>query len=160
MDLDKMLAETIDLARSAKIPVSKKIDRHIYINTRRKTILGTCERQKNGEFRIVISSFVISSGEDEVRNVIAHEILHTCYKCANHGKLWKAYADRLGRAMGQKIERTGSCSEAESIKQNAPYILVCQNCGREFYRFRKSRLVTCPEKYRCVCGGKICLINS
>lgn len=160
MDLDKMLLATIDLARSLKIPVSDKINSHIYINTRRKTILGTCERQKNGEFRIVISLFVISGSEDEIKNVIAHEILHTCPKCANHGKQWKTYADRLGKAIGQKIERTGNCGGAESVKQKAPYVLICQECGKEFYRFRKSRLVSKPESYRCACGGEICLINS
>lgn len=155
LELDKILAETIETACSIGIPVSKRIIPHVYINKRRKTILGTCEKQKNGEYKIVVSAFVLDGGEAAVRNVIAHEVLHTCKNCANHGDIWKGYAKRLGKAIGQEIKRTGESETAEDMRKNAPYVLICKKCGREFYRMKRSSLVKYPEKYRCTCGGKI-----
>lgn len=154
-ELDAILAETIKTAESIGIPLSKKIIPCIYINTRRKTILGTCERQKSGEYKIVVSAFVADGGGDGVRNVIAHEVLHTCKGCSNHGMLWKRYAELLGKAIGQEIKRTGESEAAENMRKNAPYVLRCNKCGREFYRMRRSKLVEHPERYRCVCGGKL-----
>ena len=61
--LDDILRETIKTAKAAGIPVSDKILPNVIINTRRRTILGTCEKQKNGEFKIVISSIAVEAGE-------------------------------------------------------------------------------------------------
>ena len=33
------------------------------------------------------------------------------------------------------------------------YRLVCERCGQEFCRSRRSPLVDHPERYRCRCGG-------
>lgn len=153
--LDDILCETVKIAKSAGIPVSDKILPKVIINTRRRTILGTCEKQKDGRFKIVISSIAVEAGEKEIRNVIAHEVLHTCKGCGNHGELWKNYAKRLGNIIGQEIKRTGEPENARAIRENAPYVLVCERCGRQFHRFKRSKLVMHPERYKCTCGGKI-----
>lgn len=153
--LDDILSETIATAKAAGIPVSDRILPNVVINKRRKTILGTCERQKSGEYKIVISSIAVEAGEKEIRNVIAHEILHTCKGCGNHGALWKSYAERLGGIIGQEIKRTGKTENAEELRKKAPYVLICERCGRQFHRFKRSKLVNYPEKYRCTCGGRI-----
>ncbi|WP_255882869.1 MULTISPECIES: SprT-like domain-containing protein [unclassified Ruminococcus] len=153
--LDNILSETIRTAKAAGIPVSDRIIPNVAVNTRRKTILGTCEKQKNGYYKIVVSLIAIEAGEKEIRNVIAHEVLHTCKGCSNHGELWKSYAERLGGIIGQEIKRTGKPENAEKIRKSAPYVLICTKCGREFHRFKRSNLVNHPEYYKCTCGGKI-----
>ena len=40
---------------------------------------------------------------------LAHEVLHTCPGCRNHGALWKEYAARMNGAYGYAISRTGTC---------------------------------------------------
>ena len=152
--LDAILKRTVKLARSLNIPVSDRIIPHVFINSRRRTILGTCEKQKSGEYKIVLSEFVLSD-EAGVKNVIAHEVLHTCDGCSNHGSLWSAYAKLLGNATGQQIKRTGKSERADEMRLNAPYTLVCRKCGREFHRYKRSALVKRPERYRCTCGGRI-----
>lgn len=154
-NLDRILSETICLARSLKIPVSDRIIPMVFVNTRRKTILGTCERQANGEYKIVISAFVLRESDDAVKNVIAHEVLHTCKGCSNHGSIWQKYAKIMGEAMGQEIKRTGKSPQTDKLKEEARFVLVCESCGKEIYRLKQSRLVQHPERYRCVCGGKI-----
>lgn len=158
MELNKILLELIGMAKSIKIPVSDRIIPHVFLNSRRKTILGSCERIKSGEYKIILSSVVLEGGEDEVRAVIAHEILHSCRGCANHGKLWQKYAARLGEMIGCEIKRTALSESAEKLREAAPYILRCQSCGQEIRRFRKSAVVKHPERYRCACGGKLILL--
>lgn len=158
MELDKILLELIALAKSIKIPVSDRIIPHVFLNSRRKTILGSCERIKSGEYKIILSSVVLEGGEDEVRAVIAHEILHSCRGCVNHGKLWRKYAAKLGAELGCEIKRTTLSESAQRLREAAPYILRCQSCGREIHRFRKSAVVKHPERYRCACGGKLTLL--
>lgn len=152
--LNKILDETVKKARELNIPVSDRIIPNVYINGRRKTILGTCERQKNGQYKIVISAFVLDGGEYEIRNVIAHEVLHTCRNCSNHGYFWKIYAKRLGQAIGQEIKREGRSVKADELRRNAPYEIVCKDCGKQLRRYRKSALIKHPERYRCICGGE------
>ena len=85
---------------------------------------------------------------------LAHEVLHTCPGCRNHGALWKEYAARMNGAYGYAISRTGT-REALGVADVRPvrYRLVCERCGQEFCRSRRSPLVDHPERYRCRCGG-------
>lgn len=47
-------------------------------------------------------------GSRRVCQVLAHEILHTCRGCANHGLRWKDYAQRMNELYGYGVERTDS----------------------------------------------------
>ena len=71
---------------------------------------------------------------------LAHEVLHTCPGCRNHGALWKEYAARMNGAYGYAISRTGTC-EALGVADVRPvrYRLVCERCGQEFCRSRRPR---------------------
>lgn len=62
------------------------------------------------------------------------------------------YAARMNGAYGYAISRTGTC-EALGVADVRPvrYRLVCERCGQEFCRSRRSPLVDHPERYRCRC---------
>lgn len=66
-----------------KIPYTKNVP--IKINTRAKRMHGCC-RKVNGNFVIEISDFLFNYSKEEIMNTIAHELIHTCYGCFNHGK--------------------------------------------------------------------------
>ena len=89
---------------------------------------------------------------------LAHEVLHTCRGCANHGKRWKEYAQRMNRAYGYHISRTDTC-QALGVPDisRVNYVLVCRSCGARIPRARRSKLVQHPEHYRCRCGGMLTL---
>ena len=110
-------------------------------------------------FLIEICEAMLDADEQELKNVIAHEILHTCYGCYNHGKRWKAYAAKMNNMYGYNITST---TTYERIGLKRPekkvvyrYKIQCQKCGKTFYRQKKSKLITNTGRYRCTCGGKL-----
>ena len=151
--LDALLAKVIAQARQAGIPVSPSIDPRVRINRRARTRFGCCI-QKNGRFYIELASQLLGAEEQAVCQVLAHEVLHTCPGCANHGPRWRYWAERMNRAYGYHIQRTGSY-QALGLSDPRPvrYLVVCSRCGREIPRMKRSSLVDHPERYRCRCGG-------
>lgn len=155
MDVDLLLAQVIHQAKALGIPVSEKIHPQVTLNTRAVSRFGCCVRRGDRDF-IEVSALLIEAVEEAVRETLAHEILHTCWGCRNHGVRWKTYAEKMNLAYGYHIARTSSW-EGLGLKSPRPakYVLVCQNCGVEISRARKSSLVKYPQRYRCRCGGQL-----
>lgn len=153
--LDKLLAEVLALARAAGIPVSGRIDPRVAVNRRARTRFGCCRGSRSG-YTIELSAHTLRGGEEAVRRVLAHEVLHTCPGCADHGARWRAWAAVLGRALGCQLRRTDTF-ESLGLTDDRPvrYLLECARCGRRIARMRRSPLVDHPERYRCACGGAL-----
>ena len=152
--IDGLLALAIAQARAVKIPVSREIDPHVRLNHRARTRFGCCIRS-DGQYTIELAAQLAEQGtETAVLQVLAHEVLHTCYGCSNHGARWKGYAQRMNGAYGYHIQRTDNYT-ALGIKDHRParYYVVCAKCGRRIPRMKRSPLVDHPERYRCACGG-------
>lgn len=157
--INNWLKDVMEEARSLGIPLSDRIDNQVLINGRAKKRLGCC-RMKDGSFRIEVSSLILEGGKPAVKEILAHEILHTCPGCQNHSSLWKAYGNQMNQAFGYQIRRTISASllgiqEQAIIERPARYIITCLSCGTVFRRQRKSPLVTRTHRYRCRCGGEL-----
>lgn len=154
-DFDALLGEVTQEIRLLGIPISQNIEPKVRVNSRATARFGCCIRQGN-RFLIELSDRLLSSGELACRQILAHELLHTCPGCQGHGPLWKAYASRMNAAYGYQIARTGSC-ESLGVPDKTPvrHLVVCEACGMEFKRARASLLVQHPERYRCKCGGRL-----
>lgn len=154
-NLDLLLAQVIKQARSLLIPVSRHIDPHVVINTRARTRFGCC-RTEQDRHTIELSSVLLDADEQTIRQVLAHEILHTCPGCANHGPRWQRWATMMSRQFGYRIRRTTSYA-ALGIEDQRPvrYWVVCNRCGSRTPRMKRSDLVEHPERYRCKCGGSL-----
>lgn len=137
------------------LPLSREIDPQPVVNTRAKRRLGCCIRRE-GQFTIQVSQSILGDSQ-LLRATLVHELLHTCYGCQNHGKRWKAYAQRVGEALGVEITRTVPLEgPAQPLRQEpVKYLLQCQSCGRLIPRRRLSKAVKYPSRYRCPCGGKL-----
>jgi len=154
-DCDALLRQVAEELRGLKIPISDKIDPHVAINDRAVARFGCCKYQ-GGRCVIELARRVAEGPEESCRSVLAHELIHTCYGCRDHGKRWRAYAARAGEALGYRIERVSTSEELGVAEARAPkYLLRCTECGQEFPRVRASRLTQCPERYRCRCGGRL-----
>ena len=151
--LNGLLARVIEEARRAGIPISRQIDPVVRVNRRARTRFGCCV-QKNGRYYIEIAEQMLETEEGAICQVLAHEALHTCRGCANHGQRWKGYAQQMNRLYGYEIVRADSF-EKLGLEDTRPmkYMVVCQSCGRRMPRMKRSPLVDHPERYRCRCGG-------
>lgn len=159
--IDAMLRYILDTAANYDIPVSKKIAPQVMINRRATGRFGACKRIADG-FEIEISHRLINASDSACISVLAHEVLHTCHGCMNHGKRWRQYAECLSRAFDVNIKCSVSCAEL-GIEDISPdqykYRVICSACGKAVCRRRASRLVTYPENYRCTCGGRLYVEN-
>jgi len=157
--LNEILEVVINEAQEVNIPVSFYINREVKINTRAKKRMGCCLKKGN-EYIIEISSFVIDCEEKLIKEILAHEIIHTCDGCFNHGSLWKTYVKRMNYIYGYNIKTRSSSEDlGKKYKENInyKYVIKCEKCGKEIYRLKKSKLVTQTKYYRCKCGGKLVL---
>ncbi len=159
-DADRLLAEVTAEARAAGIPVSASIDPRVRINRRATTRFGCCILQ-NGRFIIELSERLLDAPEAACRETLAHELLHTCRGCRNHGARWKDYAARMNERYGYTVARTASC-EALGVADTRQlrYWLRCEQCGARIGRSRRSALIRQPERYRCRCGGRLVLTEN
>lgn len=166
-ELDDNLIRVIREAQELNIPVPDNISNNVTVNPRPKKRYGCC-RKINGRFQIEISEFLLKCDPDKVRGVIAHEVLHTCRDCYNHGNKWKEYAERMNERYGYNIKRISTNEEMgispqESDDNNASkikYIIKCQRCGREYPRQRFTCVMKKINAYRCSCGGKLLLLEN
>ena len=153
-DFNGLLARVAAQARALDLPISPHIDPEVAIN-RRAARFGCCRRRGEG-YQIELSDRLLEAGERACCQTLAHELLHTCPGCQNHGPRWRGYAQQMNAAYGYHIARTDTCA-ALGIPDLAParYVVVCNRCGMEYRRVRASRLVQHPEHYRCRCGGTL-----
>lgn len=162
-ELNKWLQEVIEQAKSINIKLGK-INLVVDIS-RAKSWFGQC-RKRNGIYEIRISKFH-EGGENAIKETIAHEILHTCKDCMNHGSEWKRNAELMNKKYGYHIQRVGgqyinengvlenkTITKEQSIYKNN-YILKCEYCGTTWNRSRMSKFVLHPDWYSCKCGGNI-----
>ena len=178
--VNRILKEVIKQAQDTGIPVPADICEQVDINPRPKKRYGCC-RLKNGVYHIEISEFILACDLEKISEVMAHEVLHTCKGCYNHGNMWKRYAAMMNSAYGYDIKRTSSNEEMgiqdtevkgktySSVMENpesagretgtsagrVKYIIKCRKCGREYPRQRCSAVVKNPKAYRCRCGGRL-----
>lgn len=156
-NFDLLLEKVKKEAEKAGIPISKKIDPHIEVNTRAKTRFGRCIK-RDGGFVIELSSVLLDAPEFSCRQTIAHELIHTCHGCMDHGDRFKYYAAKMNKAYGYNIRRTNSPEEMgvkDRSSEQAKFMIICRSCGKEFPRTRRSALTDHPSRYRCKCGGEL-----
>ncbi len=154
-DFNILLKKVILQAKSIGVPVSDKIEPEVKINSRAVKRFGRCILSR-GRYTIELSSMLIDAPEKSCRQTIAHEIIHTCPGCMDHGVSFRLYAAMMNNAYGYSISRTGSREEM-GIRQeeNFRYAIICRKCGRKTMRLRRSSVIDHPSRYRCKCGGRL-----
>lgn len=170
-ELNELLNEVICQAKALGIPVSLYINEKLIVNQRAKSRFGACKKiqnstlknqtskRENSQYKIEISKALIDGPKKFIKEVLAHEILHTTPGGYNHTGNWKRYAKLMNESYGYHIRRTNSPESLglnlEKEKLPAKYLIVCQKCGITIERNRRSKVVKQPSIYRCKCGGKL-----
>ena len=161
-EIESCLTQVIEDCKALKIPVSERIDPNITVNKRAQSRFASCKRNKayrEEKFIIEVTTALLAAEEKVIKEILAHEVLHTCPGCYNHGPKWKSFADKVNRHYGYRIKTTSSYEELglqkPEVKRSVKYIITCQKCGNQLFRQKKSKLVTHTNSYRCKCGGKL-----
>lgn len=186
-DLNELLEEIISQAEALGIPVSSQINSDVVVNQRARSRFGCCkivhsptlrtehghkiekskknqiekpdECQSGPRYIIEISAALSVAPIDAIKEVLAHEVLHTTPGGDRHTGPWKKYASMMNQSYGYHIKRTNS---PESLgvslpreKPTAKYLIICKKCGMTQERSRISKVIKHPSLYRCKCGGKL-----
>ena len=105
MDLDKLLKCVINDANSIGIPVSDKIDRTIYIDPKRYDRVAACYKYPYPKkYEIHLSQDTLRANEKDIKDIIAHEVLHTCFLSMDHDFPWNIYKKSMNERLGYNIQ--------------------------------------------------------
>jgi uncharacterized protein YjaZ len=104
--LDKILLNVIDDAKSIDIPISDKIEPTIYIDKNRYDRVAACYRYPYPlKYEIYLSPYTLYAKDSEIKNIIAHEVLHTCFLSMDHDMPWSIYIKRMNDKLGYNIQQ-------------------------------------------------------
>lgn len=132
--LKRLAKESEDELREIGLGDKLKSNITYTINYRAKKRFGQCCDKKD----INISSWLLEIGSDEdIKNTIIHEILHTFSDAVGHGAKWQYYANYVNARTKYKISRCGSINEVyqkankvrPTTKVNYNWEITCRQCG-------------------------------
>ncbi len=160
MDPQRIFESLIADFMGAGIPLDPKSIDPILHYSNAVTKLGSCQK-KDGIYHISLSRHAMRD-RDQIRNTLAHELVHTLPRCMNHGKTFHKYGAMVEARLGISIDSKATKGEAEAAgikdayRSRANYKIVCQGCHSEIYRLKRSPLIDHPSRYRCSkCGGNL-----
>ena len=161
-EVEICLEQVVHECKRIKIPISHWINPEVTINYRAKSRFAACKKINDSspfKYKIEVGEMLLQTDEKLMKTILAHEVIHTCYGCYNHGKSWKTYAQKMNQESGYHIKTTTTYEElgisAPKKNKKVNYEIQCQKCGMIFYRQRKSKLIKNINQYRCKCGGKL-----
>lgn len=101
-----------------------------------KSSLGRCHKIHDNYYQIQLSKYLLDCDTQFIKNVIAHELIHTINGCFNHGYNFQRYVNLINKLFPHyKIELRNTDKQfSQNIKYK--YKITCLKCGSVFYRHR------------------------
>lgn len=139
-DIRKIMGECVGEMRGAGIPIQGNKIAEVVI-AELDDCLGMCYKDENGNFTIFIRKELL---EDkcpikELKEIIIHELIHTCKRCGIHGKNWRKYAKMLNDAYGYSLLAGKDLDSIFHSEKPITQRFLCRNCGSTFDSRRKER---------------------
>lgn len=140
----------------------------IKVNGRLKACAGQCTLNLlSGVYFIEIARFMVQDAVEtqSLKNVIAHEIIHTCPDCMNHDAEFTKRAGRLNRMLGYNVKISDTEEEMSKHGVEVPhesykYAFVCKKCGAKIPRKRWSKTMENVKQFRHGgCGGNLFVVS-
>ena len=104
-DLTILLDDVIRDATSVGFPVPDCLERKIYIDKQQYDRVGACYRYPYPErYEIHLSEDTLRAKEYEIKNILAHEVLHASFFTIEHNMIWKMYCDLMKAKHGYNIQ--------------------------------------------------------
>lgn len=104
-DLNNMLEKVISDAINIGFPVPDSLERKIYIDKAIYDRVGACYRYRFPErYEIHLSEATKMAKINEIKNIMAHEVLHANFMTMEHNCFWKMYQQRMNEKCGYDIK--------------------------------------------------------
>jgi hypothetical protein len=102
-NLEQLLVGVMNDAINAGIPISSDIERKVYIDYDTPERAGFCDVCLT-KYEIHMSCVLLNVDKKYIKDILAHEILHTCFLAKNHSWPWSEYAERMNKIYGYNIK--------------------------------------------------------
>lgn len=148
-DLKKIAAECIAEMKKVCIPVRDNEIIEINVKDTGQS-LGVCIHEENyRNYKIIIHDKLISDEcpAKELKEVMIHELIHTCPRCGIHGKTWRKYAMIMNEKYGYSLLEG---KDDDSIFHKEKPILhryICPKCGTRYDSRSEGGYHRCPFCY-------------
>ena len=103
ISLDQLLCDVITDAINAGIPVDPNIEKQVYIDYNTPERVGFCNMCLM-KYEIHIADKLLKADQKYIKDVLAHEVLHTCFLAKNHYWPWNEYAETMNKTYGYHIK--------------------------------------------------------
>lgn len=104
-NLNQLLNDVIKDAKDVGFPISENLERKIYIDKQTYDRVGACYRYRFPErYEIHLSEDTLKAKPKEIKNIIAHEVLHSNWLTMEHNIFWKTYGDCMHKKFGYNIQ--------------------------------------------------------
>ncbi len=103
--LNCILYTVIDDAISVGFPVPDTLERTIYIDKRQYDRVAACYRYRWPEkYEIHLSEDTLKASDSEIKNIIAHEVIHASFLTMTHNLFWEMYRKLMQEQYGYNIK--------------------------------------------------------
>ena len=156
-----LLQKCIHDAHAAGLPVvAANVTPNVKLNHRRDCI-GLCRRTVDDagveRFTILFSDFYLALDDDEIGNVLMHELIHTLPDCWDHGvsfRKWMALVNDHGYAVeianrGDRAAKLRAVCEAALLADGPRWVTVGCDHGCRINVSCRSRVARHPEYFEC-----------
>ena len=129
-DLEQTATECIEELKACNIPIRE--EKIVEIRSEKMDFnYGVCEYDGNYNFTILIDGRLLRDEcpLNELKEVVIHELLHTCSRCLSHSNTWRRYAKIMNDEYGYSLL---DCKDDDSIFHPEMPILHryrCPKCG-------------------------------
>lgn len=104
-DLNNVLCAVIKDAINIGFPVPDCLDRSVYVDKNEYSRVGACYRYRiPDKYEIHISEQTLLARDSEIKNIIAHEVLHANFLTFEHNMFWTMYCDLMHKKFGYNIQ--------------------------------------------------------
>jgi hypothetical protein len=105
IDLNYLLHNVINDAISVGFPVPDCLERKIYIDQKTYDRVGACYKYQFPEkYEVHLSEDTLRARKNEIKNIIAHEVLHTHFLTMEHNVIWQMYCNLMNNKLGYNIQ--------------------------------------------------------
>ena len=146
-------AELLERARehAASVPLELDLDAVSWeVSRRAKRRAGACRYDGDAgtvTIRLTWAAYE-AFGWAEFSGVVRHELVHA-YEFQTHGE--SGHGPRF-RTLAERVDAPRHCRRFTP----PAYWVTCRDCGQRLARYKRSKLVKHPDRYRCgSCGGRL-----